>query len=86
MRPPPLKAHFLKVWGNNKVTPPAPHFGLKITNLLVFLFNCGPEKCFQVPIPWGLARCSGTSANAFYAVFSHFCYVGFFLVVVVNLQ
>ena len=55
---------------------PAPCFGSKIMNLLVF-FDFEPKKCFWAPTPWGLYG-SGTGAHAVGAVFSRFPYVGVF--------
>ena len=58
-----------------KMTPP--FFGSKITNLLVF-FDFEPKKCFRAQLHRVCMGRSGTSADAVYAVFSHFCYVGGF--------
>ena len=58
-----------------KMTPP--FFGSKIMNLLVF--SILSRKSVSGSRLYGVCMGrSGTSANAVYALFSHFCYVGGF--------
>ena len=61
--------------GGSKNEPP--FFRSEITNLLVF-FDFEPKKCFRVPIYGVCMGRGGTSADAVYALFGHFCYVGGF--------
>ena len=49
-----------------------PHFCWVENHDLYFgFFDCELKKCFPVPTPCSLARWSGISTCAFYAVFSH---------------
>ena len=57
--------------------PPPPFFGSKIINLLIF-FDFEPKTVSESRLHGVcMGRC-GTSADAVYALFSYFCYVGGF--------
>ena len=63
-------------WGGSSVEQMTPtSFGSKIMNLWVFL-TLSRKGVFRSRLQGVYIGWSGTSANAVYALFSHFCYVG----------
>ena len=84
---PPLETHFFEVlrevgvgvgggggWGGGSKIDPPPFFGPKIMHLLFFLI-LSRKSVFGSRLHGVCMGRSGTSTDAVYALFSHFCYV-----------